>query len=75
MMLPFSAFQDIYSGWCTEVTACIRTKSGRIVIRLATWRPHLRASSWVHSATFAVTEFYEVGIPVAPSAPRRRFLA
>jgi hypothetical protein len=28
----FSGFQKIYSGCCTEVTACIRAKSGMIAI-------------------------------------------
>jgi hypothetical protein len=37
---------------CTDVTVCIRTRSGMIVIRPATWRPLLRGSSWVSSATF-----------------------
>jgi hypothetical protein len=49
-------------GCCTEVTACMRTKSGMIVIRSAAWRPLLRASSWVSSANFACTAFSEVGV-------------
>jgi hypothetical protein len=28
VLTRFSAFQEIYSGCCTEVTACIRTKPG-----------------------------------------------
>jgi hypothetical protein len=38
----------------------MRTRSGMIVIRLATWRPLLRATSWVTSANFVITEFSEV---------------
>src|SRR5215212_6789869 len=51
-LMPFPTFQEICSGCCTDVTVCIRTRSGMIVIRPATWRPLLRASSWVTSATF-----------------------
>jgi hypothetical protein len=59
-LMAFPTFQEIYSGCCTEVTACIRTRSGMIVIRPAAWRPFMRASSWVNSANFVMTEFYEV---------------
>jgi hypothetical protein len=31
-------------GCCTDVTVCIRTRSGMIVIRPAAWSPLMRAS-------------------------------
>jgi hypothetical protein len=40
----FPAFQEIHSGCCTDVTVCIRTRSGKIVIRPAAWSPPMQAS-------------------------------
>jgi hypothetical protein len=31
-------------GCCTDVTVCIRTRSGKIVIRPAAWSPLMQAS-------------------------------
>src|SRR5215211_5854200 len=40
-----SSSQEVYSGCCTDVTVCIRTRSRMIVIRPAAWSSLMRASS------------------------------
>jgi hypothetical protein len=43
----FPTFQKMFSGCCTDVTLCISTRSGMIVIRPVTWSPY---ASFVLSA-------------------------
>jgi hypothetical protein len=60
LFLDISGYSlGLLHGCCTEDTACIRIRSGMIVIRPAPWRPLRRASSLVYAPklNFAFTAF------------------
>ena len=53
--LDFRRFTLVCCMVAVQGYSLMRTRSGMIVIRLATWRPLLRATSWVTSANFVIT--------------------